>query len=254
MATYEVRGDVAGASEEPQGGGYFNASYYANQGKEQTEVLAQESQTSSTIEELSNKLGVDPTQLGAPQEEAVEQAPPSQDEPDKEKEDFLAKFNTEEGKRFKDQFKQFLGIDPVEAYELMTGTSQLVQHLDTWRREVQQERQVAQLRQEFGSDFEAVMPKVVERFQQLPKAMQVSLDNIEGARLLAAQIRQEELSQRSGRPNPYASTNVRPLQRSGNTAPVIRMSEFVNWSDAEVQQRMPEIMKAKQNGTFINDL
>jgi hypothetical protein len=125
--------------------------------------------------------------------------------------------------------------------------------LEGWRGEVQHEKQMEGLRKEFGSEFEDLMPKVVERFGKLPKAQQVALDNADGARMLAAMIRQEELSQKGGRTNPYASTNVRPLQRAGNTSPVIRMSEFVKWSDEEVQQRMPDIIKAKQNGTFIND-
>jgi hypothetical protein len=253
MTTYEVQegqGVVGGQAESPQGQSYFSTSYYANQGAEEAQNLEGLAGAQNTIEELSKKLGVDPSSLAG--EEAV-QPEQAQVEPEAPAEDYLAKFNTEEGKRFRAEFKNYMGIDPVEAYTLITQTSDLVQHLDGWRREVQQERQMETLRREFGADFDSVMPKVVERFSKLPKAQQVALDNVDGARMLAAIIREEELSQSRGRPNPYASTNVRPLQRGGNTSPVIRMSEMLNWDDATVQARMPDIIKAKQNGTFIND-
>ena len=253
MATYEIQEGqtvVGSTPEVEQGGGYYNTNYHAGQANQAVQEEGGLAGAAATINELAAKLGVDPASL-ASQEEGVTETPPVVEEV---KEDYLGKFNTEQGKRFRAEFKEYLGIDPVEAYELIQNTSQLVQHLDGWRGQVQHERQMETLRTEFGGDFETIMPKVVERFGKLPKAQQVALDNADGARLLAAAIRQEELQAKGGRVNPYASTNVRPLTRSGNGSPVIRMSEFVNWSDAEVQSRMGEIVKAKQAGTFINDL
>ena len=257
MATYEVQEGqtVVGSTPEVEQtgtGGYYNTNYQAgqvHQAQQEDQGLAGAAQT---INELAAKLGVDPASLGTPEEGQV--VPPTDNTQQEEEPDYLAKFDTEQGKRFRSEFKEYLGIDPVEAYNLIQTTSQLVQHLDGWRGQVQHQQEMEGLRKEFGGEFETIMPKVVERFAKLPQAQQVALDNADGAKMLAAMIRQEELQSRGGRPNPYASTNVRPLPRSGNGSPVIRMSEFVNWTDAEVQSRMPDIMKAKQSGTFINDL
>lgn len=234
--------------QQENGQQYFSSSYFANQGREQEANLQELNVAEQQIQELSAKLGVDPETL-TQQEEATQ---PVQEESE-QAEDFLAKFNTEEGKRFAAQFKEYLGVDPLEAYNLINQTSTLVQQLDGWRREVQQERQVSQLRQEWGESYEPTMQKVLERFSRLPKEQQVALDNVEGARMLAALIRQEELSQGRGRDNPYVHTNTRPVHRGGNQSPVIRMSEMITWSDAELQARMPDIIRAKQLGTFIND-
>jgi hypothetical protein len=254
MATYEIQEGqtVVGNTPEIQEGGYFNTNYHAGQANQAAQEEGGLAGAAQTINELAAKLGVDPASLAAPESMDTPTVTP-QVEPTEEV-DYMAKFNTEEGKRFRSEFKNYLGIDPVEAYNLIQTTSQLVQHLDGWRGEVVHERQMDSLKKEFGAEFDTIMPEVVERFSKLPKAQQVALDNADGARMLAAMIRQEKLSQKGGRVNPYASTNVRPLPRSGNGSPVIKMSEFVNWTDAEVQSRMPDIIKAKQSGTFINDL
>lgn len=64
------------------------------------------------------------------------------------------------------------------------------------------QQQMATLRQEWGDSFDTVMPEISKRFAALPPQMQASLDNLDGARLLYAQIMQEKSAQ--GPQVPYA--------------------------------------------------
>lgn len=78
--------------------------------------------------------------------------------------------------------------------------------------------------------------------------------------MLAALIKQEGLRKQdpSGNLNPDVPQyypNRRPANHGfTNQSPIIKMSEFINWTDADVQARMPEIIRAKQEGRFIHDL
>jgi hypothetical protein len=206
------------------------------------------------INELATKLGVDPASIGQP--EVVEQVAP----PPVNTEDWYAKqFGTDEAKQFADNFKKYIGIDIKEVYQLINNTAQVNTGLETWRKQVTVQQQTQQLKQEFGAEFDTLMPLIGQRFKQIqatnPKQA-AALDNLDGARMLAALIRQEGIQQNSvQQPDvPQYLPNRRPLNRGGQgQSPVIKMSDFVKWSDEEVQARYGEIVRAKQNGTFIND-
>jgi hypothetical protein len=205
------------------------------------------------IEELATKLGIDPNTIGQP--EAPEQAAPPANT-----EDWYAKqFGTVEAQQFAENFKKYVGLDIKEVYKLINDTATVTQGVETWRKQVTVQQQTQQLKQEFGDDFDSIMPLIGQRFKQIqqsnPKQAQ-ALDNLDGARMLAALIRQEGYQQsvvQNPEVPPYLP-NRRPINRGGQgTSPVIKMSDFVKWSDAEVQARYGEVVRAKQNGTFIND-
>lgn len=233
--------------ESAKGTGYINTNYYGN--VERQEGVQQQESTSDAelISNLSQKLGVSLDE----QTNEVTQTDTQQTQ-----EDFSKKFTTEEGQRLVADFKKVTGIDLQEAFGIVQQTAQLTHELENWRRQVQVDRQAQELRQEWGSDFDVLMPKVAEEFKSLSPEMQRALDNPDGARLLAAKIRQRERSGLKGGSSPQyvPSGNVRNLSGGGNKAPVIRMSEMVTWSGVEMDKRMPDIIRAKQAGTLINDM
>lgn len=233
------------AVEQPQstkGQGYINANYYGNLEAQSQQQNKAELDDQALIDALSQKLGIQ------------QQQPPTEPQ-QQQQDDFSQKLGTEEGQKLVADFKKITGVDLQEAFGVVQNTAKLTQELDAWRQQVLVERQAQQLRQEWGTDYDVIMPKVAEAFKKLPPQMQQALDNPDGARLLAAQIRQMERGALTNRTNPtyVPSGNVRGLS-GGNTTPVIRMSEMVNWSGQELDRRMPDVIRAKQAGTLINDL
>ena len=206
------------------------------------------------IGELATKLGIDPNSLGQEEVPVVEQPKSTEDW-------YAAQFGTAESQQFAENFKKHLGIDIKEVYQLIQNTAQVNTGLEQWRQQVAAQTQAQQLRQELGSEFDSLMPLIGERFQQIKKVnpqQAAALDNLDGARMLAALIRQEGVQKGV----PLGNQNVPnylPNRRQANRgysgqSPVIKMSEFINWSDSDVQTRMPDIIRAKQNGTFIHDI
>jgi len=232
--------DQAPQVESTKGQGYINTNYFGNieaESQQQTQVDANDQ---ALIDTLSQKLGL--------QNQTPETQTPEQED------EYLQKLETEEGRRLAADFKNVIGIDLQEAFGIIQDTARLTKNLDAWRQQIQIEQQAQQLKQEWGQDFDVIMPKVTAAFQKLPPQMQKALDNPDGARLLAAQIRQQERGALRGNTSPYVpSGNVRSLSGGAQT-PVIKMSEMVTWSGQEMDRRMPEIIKAKQAGTLINDL
>lgn len=219
-------------------------------------VPVPEEPTGYNLEELSQKLGVDPNTLGTPPVPEV-QEPPAPVNPD---DWYKNQFKTPEALEFVENFKKYVGFDIKEVYKLIQDTAQTTQGVEQWRREVHAERQLATIKQELGQEFDSIMPQVLQRFNQIrqtnPQQAQ-ALDNIDGVRMLAALIRQEgRQSSVTNNPSiPQFYPNRRPANHGvTNQSPVIKMSDFINWSDADVQARMPEIIRAKQEGRFIHDL
>lgn len=254
-------------TQEVQEQVYVNASSYGGQAAVQPEfVNATQEQQLATNEQppvneelkaLADKVGIPPEQLGKA---------PEQDKPDTpvNPDDWYAKqFGEPEAKQFADNFKKFVGIDIKDVYGLINNTAQVTQGLEGWRQEVYAKQQIESLRTEFGSDYDTVMPQVLQEFQRIrevnPQQAQ-ALDNIDGARYLAAYVRQQG---QASQQQPQAQTqipsydfpNVRHTNMGNKPpAPTIRMSDFITWSDEEVQSRMPELVAARKNGTFIHDI
>lgn len=242
---------VPTGSPTPPSSGYLSGSYYGNESAKIQEAQAQEQNDANTISELSQKLGVDPNSLG------VSPDVPTADTDDKQTvdPDFLAKFNTEEGQRFRQQFKDYVGVDVVEAFNTVQNAAKLTAELEAWRQGLVVQQETQQLRQEWGNEFDALMPEVKAYFNNLPDNQKAALDNLDGARMIAALIRQQKSAQMRGQGNvpSYVNGNVRTTANRGGV-PTIRMSEMVTWSGAELDRRMGDVMRAKQAGTFINDL
>lgn len=244
--------------------GYFDSTYKF-QAPEQGETQQQEVQEGQTenqpsqLDELGQRLGIDPNDLGKSPEELEANQPPLPAD-----DWYSQQFDTDEAKQFAENFKKHLGIDIKDAYKLINETAQVTQGLEGWRKQVQNERDLGILRQEFGQQFDNIMPQVAQEFQRLKQVnpqQAAALDNIDGVRYLAAYISQRQggvtqptRTDRTDIPQ-YNYPNVRQRHGGGTPpAPMIKMSDFLKWSDDEVQSRYQEIIQAKQAGTFIHDI
>jgi uncharacterized protein YukE len=231
---------------EPQGQGYINTSSQVPTDFQQGAVSkAYEAQRQ--VQELSEKLGVN---LGdvQPQQQPAPEVP----QPEVPQEDPFARFNTAEGQRMREEFKKVMGIDPLEAFQAVQQTQQQLQQVEQWRQQVAVERQMDTLKQEWGGDFEATFSEVRERFNQLPDHMKPALDNLDGARLLAAQIRSEQLGgQHFGVPLPRSSAPSRTSNIRSTGAPVgfVKTSDYLNDRVSEA-----EYISALQAGRVIRDI
>jgi hypothetical protein len=244
----EGQQSVAPAQEEPtRGSGYISTSYYGQQEQAVQQEQASVNADQALINELSAKLGIPADVQGQTQEQPQTQ---------EEKDEFLQKLGTEEGKQLVEQFKKVTGIDLQEAFGIVQNTAKLTQELDAWRNQIVRDRQVEELRKEWGGEFDVIMPDVIEAFKKLPPNMQQALDNPDGARLLAAQLRQQKRYPTGGNASSqYVNQgHVRQASSGGTVAPQIRMSEMIKWSGQELDRRMPDVLRAKAAGTLIHDI
>lgn len=249
--TVTPQGDTQPASPEvdfSSGSGYINTS-------SQVPTASQEEsrdagfQAQQDVLELEQKLGVKLSDL-QPQQPA--QPTPEVPQPEAPSEDMLARFNSAEGLRMREEFKKVMGIDPLEAFQAVQNTQQSLQQINQWRQQVMVERQMDTLKQEWGQDFDSTFVEVRQRFEQLPDHMKPALDNLDGARLLAAQIRAERLGgQHSGVPLPRSSAQSRTqnIRNTGAPAGFVKTSDYLNDRISEA-----EYISALQSGRVIRDI
>lgn len=232
--TVDPQGNTQPASPEFDGGGsgYINTSSQVPTDS-QLERGGEAAEAQRQVQELSEKLGVN---LGEAQPEPQQQpdpqnAPPQPEQPKQPEEDMIARFNSAEGQRMREEFKKVMGIDPMEAFQAVQNTQQSLQQINQWRQQVMVERQMDALKQEWGGDFDATFSEVRQRFESLPDHMKPALDNLDGARLLAAQIRSEQFGgQHSGVPLPRSSAPSRTANIRSTGVPVgyVKTSDYLN--------------------------
>jgi hypothetical protein len=247
MTTFTVQGNEAipQQQEASQGSGYFGATSPAPTEYSQQQE-AQQSGDVQLVQELQEKLGVNLNEV--PQQQPIDVPPevPQQD-------DFLKRFNSVEGQRMRNEFKQIMGIDPLEAFQAVQNTNKQLQEIESWRRQVSNERQIETLQNEWGGEFEETWSAVKERFQTLPDNMKQALDGIEGARLLAAQIRLERGSsqQRSTQQFQKSSygNHTQNIRTSGNAGGYIRTSDYLADKVSEA-----DYIQAVRSNRVINDI
>ena len=253
MTTFTVQGNEAVPNQQeetPQGSGYFGATSPAPTEYSQQKE-AQQSSDAQLVQELQEKLGVNLNE-GVPQQQAQPDVPQAQ--PDvPQQDDFLNRFNSAEGQRMRNEFKQIMGIDPLEAFQAVQNTNKQLQEIDSWRRQVANEQQIWNLQNEWGSEFEETWSAVKERFQTLPDNMKQALDGIEGARLLAAQIRLERGSSQQ-RPNQQFQkssygNHTQNIRTSGNAGGYIRTSDYLADKVSEA-----DYVQAVRSNRVINDI
>ena len=249
MTTFTVQGNeaVPQQQEASQGSGYFGATSPAPTEYSQQQE-AQQSGDVQLVQELQEKLGVNLNEVPQQQPE-VSQAQPDVPQQD----DFLKRFNSAEGQRMRNEFKQIMGIDPLEAFQAVQNTNKQLQEIENWRRQVSNERQIETLQSEWGGEFEETWSAVKERFQTLPDNMKQALDGIEGARLLAAQIRLERGSgqQRSVQQFQKSSygNHTQNIRTSGNAGGYIRTSDYLADKVSEA-----DYIQAVRSNRVINDI
>jgi hypothetical protein len=253
MTTFNVVGNetVPVQDEEPvqQGSGYFGATSPASTEYSQ-EVQAQQGNDLQLVNELQERLGVNFNDVPQPNQVVQPQQVPEV----QQQEDFVKKFNSAEGQRMRNEFKQIMGIDPVEAFQAVQNTQAQLKEIENWRRQVANEKQIETLQNEWGSNFEETWSGVRERFQTLPDNMKQALDNLEGARLLAAQIRLEQGSnqgrvQQSFQKSSSGNNPTQNIRTSGNVGGFIKTSDYLADKVDEATY-----IKAVRNGRVIYDV
>lgn len=233
------------------GTGYINMSKPAPTAHSE-EVAAAQFGTQEEIAQLSEKLGINPADfLNAQQPQEVPQqqpAPAPQPEPT---DDMFKRFNSAEGQRMREEFKKVMGIDPLEAFQAVQNTQTQLQQIEQWRQQVAVEKQMDTLKSEWGAEFDTTFSEVRERFQKLPDHMKAALDNLDGARLLAAQIRAERYGGHDNTPLPRSSVPSRTTNIRTTGAPVgyVKTSDYLNDRVSEA-----EYIAALNAGRVIRDI
>jgi hypothetical protein len=249
MTTFTVQGNEAVPTQEVESSGYLGSTspapteYSESQQNRATDDL-------QLVNELQEKLGVDLNGVPQQQPEVLQQQIPEVPQ-----DDLAKRFNSVEGQRMRNEFKQVMGIDPLEAFQAVQNANNQLREIENWRRQVANEKQIETLQSEWGSNFEETWSGVRERFQTLPDNMKQALDNLEGARLLAAQLRLEQGSgssrpqQQSFQRSSSGSSPTQNIRTSGNVNGFIKTSDYL-------ADRVDEAtyIKAVQNGRVIYDV
>lgn len=155
----------------------------------------------------------------------TEEPSPSREEPEIDLEAY-SKFDT--------QLQQYFGIN---GDELKEGIS--------FVRQFRQEQQLNSLRQEWGEGFESQFQAVRQRWEKLPQDMQMALDNIEGAKLIAAQIAME--NQKAGQ-SPMFDRSKGSSVRAQQSQYKFTKSELEGLSNADYAKNAKIITDAYQRG------
>lgn len=183
----------------------------------QVEGEVQEEQPKSELEQRLSQVGSDeatsvpkedkPSEGASPLPTLEELDIPEQQPQAEPTQPSLELPDTEEAKKFAQDFKEYLGFD---ISELRSGVDELRQAREyIAQQKAQTERQSAmqELSTEWGippEEADMRLQAVVERFNKYPPEMRQRLDNLEGAKLIWAKIEQE--SQASGVPKFQKST------------------------------------------------
>lgn len=251
MTTFNVVGNetVPIQEEESQGSGYLGATSPVPTEYSQQQQFQQGTDL-QTVQELQEQLGVN---LGDVQPQQPDQP---QQQPEVPPVDFASKFNSVEGQRMRNEFKQVMGIDPVEAFQTVQQANAQLKEIEAWRRQVANEKQIETLQNEWGGEFEETWSGVREKFQSLPENMKQALDNLDGARLLAAQLRLERSSGQGHAAQPQSfqkssigNNSTQNIRTSGNVGGFIKTSDYL-------ADRVDEAtyIKAVRNGRVIHDV
>lgn len=155
------------------------------------------------------------------------------------------------GQEWWNSFQQYTGVTQEQFTQGIQQLQQLPQ-IQQFVAQQQRESQLGTLRQEWGSEFDAVMPVVAERFKALPPQLQVALDNLEGARLLYAQIKQERGGNQQPSTVPPVYDRSRTPQQSQQYVnpqePQFTRSQILNMNEADYVKNQNAITYAYQNG------
>lgn len=220
---------VSPVVEETGNGGYINTSSQVPTDS-QLERGGEAVEAARQVAELQEKLGVNLNDVQPEPQQEVPQADPNQAPPPKQDDDMIARFNSAEGQRMREEFKKVMGIDPMEAFQAVNNTQVQLQQINQWRQQVMVEKQMDTLKSEWGGEFDATFAEVRSRFEAMPDNMKQALDNLDGARLIAAQIRSEQLgNQHSGQPLPRSSAPSRTNNIRTTGAPVgyVKTSDYL---------------------------
>lgn len=154
------------------------------------------------------------------------------------------------GKAWWGQFQQYTGLNQEQFLQGVQQLQQLPQ-LQQLVAAQQRDAQMATLRQEWGTSFDEVMPLVAQRFAALPAQMQAGLDNIDGARLLYAQVMQERASLAPQVPGAQPPRYDRPTsvqQNQRSQEPQFTQAQINSMSEADYIKNQAAIEYAYRNG------
>lgn len=167
------------------------------------------------------------------------------DDSDSSESEYQYQFKTQEdlNTALETYFEERVGLPLSEAVKQLAS-------LVEWRNTSIIEKQQAELRKEWGDDYDENFKAVVERYNTLPENMKYALDNADGARLIWARIQMERgagQQKRSNNQPPQFQRGVGDSKRGQRYR--FTQSEILAMVDrGEYDARSAEISQAYQNG------
>lgn len=145
-------------------------------------------------------------------------------------------------KEFSEDFKKFTGLELDKAVELIgeLQTYKQQQVIDTQKRQLETAWGVS------GSEFDARLAQVQERFTKYPPELQARLDNPEGAQLIWAKIQQEQVAKSNSKKVPQLQKGSKATAQSSKY--LFTRQQIAQMNNAEYTKNAQKIAYAYQNG------
>lgn len=217
----------------------------------QDEVLRQ-------IERVGASPSTEPSQPEVPEQvptesQAVEeeQQSPETDLPSLEELDLIedlgveeqkVDYATPEAKKLDEDLRKVLGYGLEDIAQGAKALKQVQEHFQ----KIQAQQAVTETKQVLtqvwnvsGSELDARIDQVIDRFEKYPKEMQARLDNLEGIKLIWAKIEQENAAKRAKTPTFLSSKG----QQASGAKKQLTRQEIAKMSQAEYESRQDEIMQ-----------
>jgi hypothetical protein len=170
-----------------------------------------------------------------------------------EKQDVPELPDTEEAKKFAEQFQQYLGISVDEFRNAAQDYRKTIEYVNQVRAEQDRKQAMSELSQEWGVDDNEVqqrLERVQERFNKYPEEMRQRLDNLEGAKLIWAKIQSEESAKQQQQqqvPEFQRSKTAGQAPKAGQQ-PRFTKEQIAKMTPAEYEANNEEIIEAYRLG------
>lgn len=170
-----------------------------------------------------------------------------------EKQDVPELPDTEEAKKFAEQFQQYLGISVDEFRNAAQDYRKTIEYVNEVRAEQERKQALSSLQSEWGVDSNEVqqrLEKVQERFNKYPEEMRNRLDNLEGAKLIWAKIQSEEQAQKTQPDVPQfqKSKTAGQAPKAGSNQVRFTREQIAKMTPQEYEANNEEIIEAYRLG------
>lgn len=189
------------------------------EGVDPVEELAQQPSEQPATQEQPNQ---DLSYLALPEDFGIASTPPK-----------LPAVNTIADTPEAREAAQKLGYSLEQINTFVQASQQAQQKVTQYEAQIRSQRQLNQLRQEWGVDqneFQNRMAQVVDRFKKYDKATQQRLDTVEGAKLIYAYLQQQ---------NQQSKPNVPQFQKSNSSANAQAQPKYM-YTEAQINKMSNE--------------